>query len=104
MNSDKLNHECQLNIGEHNIKDKVTRAVQSIKRKENVTINRNILKNISQNVVIPEYFHLSYGDNSGGIHTATPPSVLLVLYENGLSKYLLRKLFAKVEIPQRFKD
>ena len=79
MNSDKLNHECQMNIGEYNIKDKVTRSVQSIKRKENVAINRSILKNISKNAVIPAHFHLSYGDNSGGIYTATPPGVLHVI-------------------------
>ena len=104
MNSDKLNHECQLNIGEHNIKDKVTRAVQSIKRKENVAINRNILKNISKNAVNPAHFHLSYGDNSGGIHTVTPPGELHVLCENVLFKYLLRNLFDSVEIPLRFKE
>ena len=104
MNSDKLNHRCQLNIGEHNIKDKVERAVKSIQRKEDIAINRSILKNLSQNAVIPAHFQVSYGDNSGGIHTATPPGVLHVLCENGLFKYLLRNLFDSIEIPLRFKE
>lgn len=102
MKCDNLECQCELNIGENNIKEKVVRAVTSIKSKIDVTENRNYLKTLSQNVVIPAHFHLSYGENSGGIHTATPPGVLHVLCENGLFKYLLRNLFDSFEIPTRF--
>ena len=58
------------------IQDVVIKCVNAIKAKENVSHNRETLKEISQNAVIPAHFHLSYGENSGGIHTATPPGVL----------------------------
>ena len=78
--------------------------MNAIKSKENVSRNREILKYISQNAVIPAHFNLSHGENSGGIHTATPPGVLHILCENRLFKYLLRNLYDSVEIPDRFKE
>ena len=66
--------------------------------------NGDILKRISQNTIISVHFHLSYRENSGGICTATPPGVLHILCENGLFKYLLRNVFDRVEIPERFKE
>ena len=104
LDSDKVNCNCELNIGEKSITKVVIKCVNSIKAKENVTQSRDILKSISQNAIIPAHFNLSYGDNSGGIHTATPPGILHVLCENGLFKYLLRNLYNSVEIPKRFKQ
>ena len=65
------------------------------------TRHRYLLKNISQSAVIPAHFHLSYGDNSGGIHLATPAGVLHVLCENGLFKKLLR---VSVELEESLED
>ena len=62
------------------------------------------MQDLSQHAIIPAHFNLSYGENSGGIHTATPPGVLHVLCENGLFKYLLRNLYDCVEIPDRFAE
>ena len=104
LDSDNINFQCEFNIGENNIKDTVIKCVNAINSKENITAHRDILKSISQNAIIPAHFHFTYGENSGGIHTATPPGVLHVLCENGLFKYLLRNLYHSVEIPTRFKD
>ena len=90
-------------IGEKSIKNVVIKCVNSKKAKENVTESYDILKSISQNAVIPAHFNLSYGENSGGIHTATPPRIPHVLCKNGLFKYLLRNLYNSVKIPERFK-
>ena len=104
MDSDNACFPCRLNIGTNNIKDKVEKCVNAIERRQNVTQNRESLKNISQSAIIPAHFNLSYGENSDGIHTATPPGVLHVLCENGLFKYLLRNLYDCVEIPERFSE
>ena len=104
LDSDNVHFQCELNIGEKNIKDTVIKSVNAINSKENVTAHRDILKSISQNAIIPAHFHLTYGENSGGIHTATPPGVLHVLCEHGLFNYMLRNLYHSVEIPTRFKD
>ena len=77
---------------------------KKISIRQNVTENCVSLKNLSQNAIIPAHFNLSYRENSGGIHTATPPGVLQVLCEIGLFKYLLCNLYDCVEIPQRFTD
>lgn len=102
--NDKLNYQCELNIGNNNINDLVVNAVKEIKCKVNLTSNHNFLKNISQSVIIPAHFHLSYSENSGGIHMATPPGVLHVLCENGLFKYLLRNLYDSIEIFEGFQS
>ena len=104
MDSDNACFPCRLNTGTNNIKDKVEKCVNAIERRKYVTQKREPLKNISQSAIIPAHFKLSYGENSGGIHTATPPGVLHVLCENGLFKYLLRNLYDCVEIPERFSE
>ena len=104
MNSDKVQLSCELNLGRNNIKDKVVKCVNEINTDQNITQNRQTLKDLSQHAIIPAHFNLSYGENSGGIHTATPPGVLHVLCENGLFKYLLRNLYDCVEIPDRFAE
>ena len=104
MNSDKVQLSCELNLGRNNIKDKVVKCVNEINTDQNITQNRRTLKDLSQHAIIPAHFNLSYGENSGGIHTATPPGVLHVLCENGLFKYLLRNLYDCVEIPDRFAE
>ena len=61
LDSDKVNCKCELNIGEKNVRNIVIKCVNSIKAKENITQNRDILKSISQNAVILACFNLSYG-------------------------------------------
>ena len=61
LHSDNINFPCELNIRDNNMKDIVIKSVNAIKSKENVTLNCNILKSISQNAIIPAHFHLSYG-------------------------------------------
>ena len=57
---------------------------KAIKDRQNVTDNREYLQQLSQSAIIPAHLNLSFGENSGGIHTATPPGVLHILCENGL--------------------
>lgn len=104
MNSDKVQLSCELNLGRNNIKDKVVKCVNEINTDQNITQNCQTLKDLSQHAIIPAHFNLSYGENSGGIHTATPPGVLHVLCENGLFKYFLHNLYDCFEIPDRFAE
>ena len=76
LQSDNVNYACQLNVEHNKIQDVVVKCVNAIKAKENVSHNRETLKDISQNAVIPAHFHLSYGENSGGIHTCRCSSLL----------------------------
>ena len=67
-------------MGDKNLKYQVIKIVYSLKRKEFITQNRLHLKNIYHNAVITVHFHLSYGDKSGGIHNATHPGVIYLLF------------------------
>ena len=87
------NSHCQCKgVSQEKMHNTISTCISMIQQRREVGMHREIAQDLSQNLLIPYFFHLSFGGNPSGIFGSTPFE-LLHTWLLGLVRYSLKHLY-----------